>query len=1292
MGKFTNVRYDGKRSPYLLPDSLKVLYSYRIDFLFLSLLLVLSVLYFRGILENDTIFLFGQVAHGDLQYALTVDEHFFHHLSNLPVHAAKLPLLSVLYPLRIIFDDNAAEKVFNILILFLAAALVYLANKQIVSRFEGKRGYWLSASCFAGSLVIMYNPWAIDEIHHHYWEVLSLAASYLLIATIDSYIRSKERSNVNQFILIGFSSSLVATQPQSAIIYFLPMLAIYLIVNLIFHRPKILTKHTAKKISTLVIITFACNLFWLVPVIQALTTDRISQGNRFVASEESGGFVTYGIVHENVDELSRRATIQNVLDGTGDWLGGIGDSNPHPSIKINNMDLWEGLAFLPLSFTLLFFFIRSPIGKDIIYIVVFFTALFILSVILATGSYYNDIYKSIFLDFPFGEAIRDPYKFSGLYFVAVSFFASASLYRLDRKSLKKNMVIFLLMAGLILSWGWLGLTGNLNGHLTGGLQPYPHDLSDVSEYLHREYGINSSDAKGKIFWYPAGGEHALLQYSSVPEKSTESLPNLRLPPYQLNYVNQLITKNDTSFIHLLEYLGVQYLVIREDYLDNEDNVSSPESLRDIVMRVQNLKTSLHENMVFESGRFGVYKLNTNSPVSVSHAISTGTDDLSKVVRVAGEGEYLNNIQLGPFLDNDPLIVSDLQPPEPSGGAITIIDPTSEHHLPRTYWSAGAINGGWLNTITPSLNSFGINTRQFDYNQGFIFTWGREYVPSNLNLENAKTLTTFDFNSLDEISQWQSSQPKNQRLELESNAMKVVLNSSNFGWKKITSPAFDVSPDRVYVIDLGIRYNNAQGVHVKVTEYDKNGVILYDAILQNFGTGTSGWKDLNVGYRPSSNEVTSIRLSIWHGHLTKQPLPNVLWIDSVRMYDVSDQLIENSISVPFKVGGDNNNNDDDRYKVFVRYLESPQGGLINATLEGDSNLIQINTLSPHSKLVWKDLGNHLLNPGSHTITFTNEKGFNAINAMLLIPQDQFEAIKGQIQNWLNRNSTTAVYIFDAESDMNMNNTSTRNGVQSGSSSDNVVLMNTTAWTQFDVKKEGDYRIWIKGSGLFSVVIDDHNEIVNATINRPTTFSGPFKLKEGDSRLEVTPLQALEKLKLGDQQNTHILDSVWLVSDSNNNQLYSSIDKDKNDSLNQTQLTTTISNNMWSSQKYEIKLNNNITTSTKPLMISVAEPFNPNLKAAIYAKDGELSKVENLIPLFYSLKSGIYIDSPATVAKVVIYDDAIVPVGWLFAISIFISLASYVLIVLSTNVKLAKGFNGLVYRMNHLMRERILQNRE
>ena len=53
------------------------------------------------------------------------------------------------------------------------------------------------------------------------------------------------------------------------------------------------------------------------------------------------------------------------LKGLVIGYGVSGGNNPDPSIKINNIDLWEGLAFLPLSFIVLFFFIKSPIGKDI---------------------------------------------------------------------------------------------------------------------------------------------------------------------------------------------------------------------------------------------------------------------------------------------------------------------------------------------------------------------------------------------------------------------------------------------------------------------------------------------------------------------------------------------------------------------------------------------------------------------------------------------------------------------------------------------------------------------------------------------------------------------------------------------------------------------------------------------------------------------------------------------------------------------------------------------------------------
>jgi hypothetical protein len=1114
--------YVTKNMVYPLRRKLPVLYSYKVDFFFLSLLLLLSIIFFKDILTDDFI-----LVHGDFKYALTVDEHVFHHLNNLPIHAAKLPLLSILYPLKTIFGDNAAEKVFTILVLFLAATFVYFANKLFVGRFEGARGYWLSSCCFIGSLVFVYNPWTIGKIHHHYWLVLSLAASYLLLATIDDYLRSRERKGRKQLLIVAFLTSLVATQFASIINYFMPMLIIYLIINLVLNRSAIVSKLAIKKIAFLAIVTLACNLFWVFPVIEVLAADRISQGFGFVTYEISEGLATYGIVDENVDQLSRRATIHNVLQGTGDWVWGQG-SSPDPSIIINNIDLWERVALLPLIFVVLFFIIPRPIGKGMIYITVFFSALVILSVILATGSYYNNIYKRVFLDFPLGESLRDPYKFSGLYFVAISFFASASLYKLERKSMGKNIAIFLLFVGLILSWGWVGLTGNLNGHLTQSLLPYPNDLSDVTEFLHRQYQISSS-ANGSIFWYPTGTGRAELQYSSVPELSTESLPQLRLPPFQLNYIDSLITKNDTSFIPLLEYLGAQYLVIREDYLGNDDNVNpdnvTPEPLQEVRMQVQNLKTILQENKVFESGRFGVYKLNPSSSVSVSHAITVGTDDLSKIAKVAGESDYLNNnIQLGPFLENS-FIISDLPPPELLESGTIIVDPTSEHFSPRNYWSSGAINGGWLNTITPYLNSSGINTWQFDYNKGSIFS----------------------------------------------------------------------------------------------------------------------------------------------------------------LEDTSNKMIENSISVPYKVENTN------QYKVFVRYLESPPGGLIDINLEG--SMIKISTLSTDSKFVWKDLGEYTLNQGSHNMIFTNERGFNAINAILLIPIDQFEVTKGQIQDWLNRNNTITMQVFEAESDMNMDKTTIVDKISS-SGSDQIALVNGTVWKQFDVKKEGDYSIWIKGSGLFSVVIDGHKEIVNATMNKPT-FSDTFRLKEGESRLEITPLQNIEKLKISDQQSnylagntsngkasgkTNVIDSIWLVSDSNHLQELLD-DGTAIISPNQMQVTTTttMSNNLWSSQKYEIKLNN-ISTTTKPLMISVAEPFNPDLKAAIYTKDGGLSKVENLIPLFYSLKSGIYLDSLPTDAKIVIYNDAGVPIGWLFVISSFVSLASYVLIVLSANVNLTNRFKGFLYNLN------------
>jgi hypothetical protein len=183
MKKSTDSYYVIKNKICSVESKFYVFYSHKLDFFFLSLLLVLSIILFKDVLTSDSI-----LVHGDYRFALTVDEHIFHLLDRLPVHASKLPLSLILYPLKVVFGDTGAEKVFTMLTLFLSAAFVYIANKYMVSRFEGTKHYWLLASCFVGSLVFIYNPWTIHKIYHHYWLVVSVAASYLLIAVIDSYL------------------------------------------------------------------------------------------------------------------------------------------------------------------------------------------------------------------------------------------------------------------------------------------------------------------------------------------------------------------------------------------------------------------------------------------------------------------------------------------------------------------------------------------------------------------------------------------------------------------------------------------------------------------------------------------------------------------------------------------------------------------------------------------------------------------------------------------------------------------------------------------------------------------------------------------------------------------------------------------------------------------------------------------------------------------------------------------------------------------------------------------------
>src|SRR5207247_9179652 len=121
----------------------------------------------------------------------------------------------------------------------------------------------------------------------------------------------------------------VATQPQSLIIYFAPMLGIYVIVSFVIYKSAIFSLSLLKKTSIIVVVAILCNLFWIVPAIQLVDS-------RAISADDQGN----GIVEENVDQLSRRSTLLNVVKGTSPWIWG-GGSTPDFSIKVNNMELWD---------------------------------------------------------------------------------------------------------------------------------------------------------------------------------------------------------------------------------------------------------------------------------------------------------------------------------------------------------------------------------------------------------------------------------------------------------------------------------------------------------------------------------------------------------------------------------------------------------------------------------------------------------------------------------------------------------------------------------------------------------------------------------------------------------------------------------------------------------------------------------------------------------------------------------------------------------------------------------------
>ena len=378
------------------------------------------------------------------------------------------------------------------------------------------------------------------------------------------------------------------------------------------------------------------------------------------------------------------------------------------------------------------------------------------------------------------------------------------------------------------------------------------------------------------------------------------------------------------------------------------------------------------------------------------------------------------------------------------------------------------------------------------------------------------------------------------------------------------------------------------------------------------------KRVSFTYIPSDVRTRFLEIQVWHGHETTHPLPNIVWIDDVEVYDITRYTKPVTLEIPFTV------EDSGDYKLFIRYFKNQKGGLIKVYLDGES--ISIETRDQLNKFVWEDLGTFYLEKGEYKIVLENVYGFNAVNLFALIPEDEYYRALDEVSQLLL--DKTVIYLFEAESDLYRLNAEIIKDINFSNGEALSLDNNSIVWQNLDIVKGGSYRLAIRGIGSFKVVIGDYIFILESdTLN--FTYSPLFYLEEGSYKIEITTLNGEGKL-----------DTLWLYS----------TETDK--TVEQLFEVKVKPAEVVSFEKVDPTLWRVEVDAKKPFMLSFAEAYDPLWEARIY-KDGELIDKVKSIPL-YSVINGFWIDETGRLTIEIRY----LPQDW-FELGIIISASTFTL---------------------------------
>lgn len=859
-----------------------------------------------------------------------------------------------------VFDDSFYVKIKILLLFILSFVAFFLTAKKLLKDLDQNeenphKKFWVSLAATLGGIYYISNYWFSNRITH-FGLFFSTATIPITFFFLYSYLFCEKTRFTKLAILLVLLSIFTAT-PHTALFEFLILVTLYL--TFITNR-EFSSKNKASRTFQLLIfgiLYLLINSYWILPYVFFPSTPDA------VLSETI------------VNTIGENAKFVNSIRLMGYWL-----TNPKDYLSQVAPLLQTAVSCLPIALLIISIYLIRKNRN-------FVCAIFLLSLggyFLTTSSYITDkFYFFLMFSSPvktLGWLFREYDKFGIILTFVYALGLSIVVFKASSK--KVVMGLTMLMVSLIFISNFRFLNKTMKQNYSP--QSIPNDFFVVEKFLDNDKDIFN------VAWFPGVPKPSWSKNEDVRYNFSNLIsqkPSVTTRPDLINYLSYLFYEENIYSIDLgkaLDLIGVKYLIIRKDYLFSAQN-----SYEEKVALQSSMEKVLETNLltIYRNKDFsGIFRFYENKI-----ATNLGLDILKRPDLAKPSSSLLDfsDKPSGIQFNGKTLFVSKSNPQDYSINRYIskFIYPydyaTRKYEGISGYWGLGSLENVTHAETNFFFSDLGLIINQFDYGRGVILAKDGYVISDTSKLRDKDIFVGFT--------------KTNNVTFTSSNLVYTTLGKldspeTQAPWKITRSLHLDVMNTKVLALQLKSFIDQDLEPHFKLTFYDSEGKIVQES-----------------AHYPNAKDIVSYVVKVPEGSVTTEfsswsrPVAGKKYtykVKNLHIYDVSNnvKLVSMAFSAPSGCEG--------TCAVFARVLKSRIGGEIELTI--GNKVLPIVTKTPdlghNERYEWLEVGSIENSSKKLDITITNKSGFNSINSIVLLNEDERSQLYQDTQKVIETNDT------------------------------------------------------------------------------------------------------------------------------------------------------------------------------------------------------------------------------------------------------------------------------------------------